>query len=73
MDYDEWRQTRRSIDFDMNPDSYTFPYRVFPTNDERIFGVTPPPDYPYRLEYDYWRIPTDLVSGSETPTLPSDL
>lgn len=70
IDYDEWRQRYREVDFDMPPDSYTKPRVVFPTNNSGQVGVSPIPDYPYRVEFDYWQVPTDLVSATEVATLP---
>jgi hypothetical protein len=45
------------------------PERIFRAPDQK-FGVHPAPDNAYELVYEYYRLPVDLVSATDVPTLP---
>ena len=34
------------------------------------WGVTPPPDQAYEIVYEYYRVPVDLASSSDVPSVP---
>lgn len=35
------------------------------------FGVVPPPDRAYQVDYEYYRVPVDLVNPTDVPTMPA--
>lgn len=47
----------------------TIPRHIFRTPDQK-FGVHPVPDKAYELVYEYYKLPVDLVSATDVPTLP---
>lgn len=47
----------------------TIPRYIFRTPDQN-FGVYPVPDKAYELVYEYYRLPVDLVSATDVPSLP---
>lgn len=68
MDYEEYLSG--SIDSEYNPQNHANrPTRVFRAPSLE-FGVVPPPDQPYTLVYEYYRLPDPLVGPEDVPTVP---
>jgi hypothetical protein len=65
-DYDRWRDTYL---FGALRTSYTRPYVVAVTPDNAI-ACGPIADAGYTLVGDYYKVPTELVAATDTPTLP---
>jgi len=70
LSYEEYLE--KYVDDEYNEDNEsirTLPEYVFRTPD-LSFGVVPPPDNPYELVYEYYRLPVDLENPEDVPTIP---
>jgi hypothetical protein len=67
IDYDEWCQTLRAND--LNATAGGVPQNVFRTQGMQ-FGVTPPPDQAYVVEFEYWTPYIALSDPADVPTVP---
>lgn len=65
--YEDYTQNFRSIDDNGNEGS---PRRIYQTYEEK-FGVSPPPDKAYEIEYIYWSFPSDLTNFNDTCIIPT--
>lgn len=68
--YDVWHRSLRGTDFDMLPAAYRIPQYVFRNNQEQ-FGVTPIPDEPFLVEFDYWSQHSELSAHGDSTTIPT--
>lgn len=67
---EEWYAYHRSIDVDSVANGgRQNPRFVFPTTGG--FGVTPMPEKPYTINYEYYRAPLDLVAYDDTSDIPT--
>jgi hypothetical protein len=59
------------VDSEYNTDSSIrgVPRYVFRTPSQE-YGVYPPPDQPYEIVYEYYRLPVDLINPTDSPSLP---
>ena len=69
ISYDEYQESRRANDENMLSTSYAKPEYIYRTQKTK-FGVTPPPDQAYTLEYVYNSFPADLNLYSDTTIIP---
>lgn len=68
VDYEEYLE--KWSDMEYRPDSYhTQPSNVFKTKNTQ-FGIIPPPDEAYDIDYEYYSIPLDLEDYDDVPTIP---
>lgn len=68
IDYEHYLS--RYVDAEHNPSDYhDIPIYVF-RRPNLSFGVYPPPNVAYTLEYDSYDIPTDLVAWDDVPYVP---
>lgn len=69
ISYDEYQDKRRETDENMNSTSYDVPEYIYRTQQTK-FGVTPPPDQAYTIEYVYNSFPSDLSAAGDTCIIP---
>ena len=70
LSYEEYLDKYVDDEYNENNESIrTLPQYVFRTPD-LSFGVVPPPDNPYDLVYEYYRLPVDLENPTDVPTIP---
>lgn len=68
LDYEQ--HLKDFIDMELTPADYaTHPRWVFRARD-LTFGIIPAPDAAYDLRYEYYKLPTELVSWDDVPTVP---
>ncbi len=68
-DFQVWQDKLKQDDIETFPDSFSKPSGVFRTqNDE--FGVTPTPNEPYTITFDYWVEHAELSANTDTTTIP---
>ena len=67
--YDDWNRRFLETDLTNDPDSYGTPSIVYPTQDKK-FGLSPVPDKSnYTIQYEYWKVHTDLSAHGDTMDL----
>lgn len=66
---EEWYRHRRTIDFDSESDGLDLPRFVFRTNSG--WGLTPSPNEAYTVNFNYFKIPTELSLHDDECTVPS--
>jgi len=66
MTYDDWNKRFLTRDLTNNESSQGKPTHVYPTQDKQ-FGLSPVPDKSdYSIQYEYWKVHTDLSAHSDT-------
>ena len=69
MTYDNWNRVYLERDLANNSSAYGTPDIVYPTQDKK-FGLTPVPDKSnYSIQYEYWKVHTDLSAHGDTMDL----
>ena len=69
LTYDDWNRKYLETDLTNDSDSYGTPSIVYPTQDKK-FGLSPVPDASnYTIQYEYWKIHTDLSAHDDTMDL----
>ena len=67
--YDNYNRMFLERDLNNNSSSYGTPDIVYPTQDKK-FGLSPVPDASnYTIEYEYWKVHTDLSAHGDTMDL----
>ena len=67
--YDQYNRMFLERDLNNNSSSYGTPDIVYPTQDKK-FGLSPVPDASnYTIEYEYWKVHTDLSAHGDTMDL----
>ena len=67
--YDDWNVRYSQTDLTNNSSSYGCPDIVYPTQDKK-FGLSPIPDQSnYTVQYEYWKVHTDLSAHGDTMDL----
>ena len=67
--YDDWNVRYSQTDLTNNSSSYGCPDIVYPTQDKK-FGLSPVPDQSnYTVQYEYWKVHTDLSAHGDTMDL----
>ena len=69
ISYDEYQDRHRADDENLSSDQYDAPERIYRTQQTK-FGVSPPPDQAYTIEYVYNSFPADLELYTDTTILP---
>lgn len=69
ISYDEYQDNHRADDENMASTDYAKPARIYRTQQTK-FGVSPPPDQAYVIEYVYNSFPADLSASSDTCIIP---
>lgn len=68
LDYEEHLQN--SLDMEVRPEDYAdYPKQVFRARD-LTFGLLPAPDQAYEVRYEYYKLPVELSSWDDIPTIP---
>ena len=69
LTYDDWNRKYLETDLTNDSDSYGTPSIVYPTQDKK-FGLSPVPDKSnYTIQYEYWKVHTDLSAHGDTMDL----
>ena len=69
LTYDDWNKKYLETDLTNDSDSYGTPSIVYPTQDKK-FGLSPVPDKSnYTIQYEYWKVHTDLSAHDDTMDL----
>ena len=64
--YDDWNRRFLETDLTNDSDSQGTPSIVYPTQDKK-FGLSPVPDASnYTIQYEYWKVHTDLSAHGDT-------
>lgn len=70
LSYEEYLENYVDAEYDTgNTSIRAIPKAVFRTPDNS-FGVFPAPNNAYELVYEYYRLPVDLISATDVPTIP---
>jgi hypothetical protein len=70
MAYEEYLENYVDAEYDTsNTGIRSIPRVIFRTPNQG-FGVYPPPDNAYELVYEYYRLPVDLISATDVPSIP---
>ena len=69
ISYESYISEKRSIDDAAGTSGYGKPTTVYKTQSTK-FGVTPPPDASYIIEYSYWKFPADLILSDDVCVIP---
>lgn len=69
VSYDEYQDKYRERDENMDAVSRDVPAYIYRTQQTK-FGVTPPPDQAYTIQYVYNSFPADLSASSDTCIIP---
>lgn len=70
MSYTQYLDQRRPNDDVTGAGGYAVTETVFQTQDGK-FGVSPPADQAYVIEYKYWAFPDDMVAGTDVCIVPT--
>lgn len=70
MSYTQYLDERRPDDETSGAGGYGATEAVFQTQDGK-FGVTPPADQAYVIEYKYWQFPDDMVADTDVCIVPT--
>lgn len=70
LSYPEYLEQRRAKDDMAGVGGHGVTEAVFQTQDSK-FGVSPPADQPYVIEYKYWLFPDDMVASTDVCLVPS--
>ena len=69
MTYDNWNRMYLERDLANDSSAYGTPDIIYPTQDKK-FGLTPVPDKSnYTIQYEYWKVHTDLSAHGDTMDL----
>ena len=69
LTYDDWNRKYLETDLTNDSDSYGTPSIIYPTQDKK-FGLSPVPDKSnYTIQYEYWKVHTDLSAHDDTMDL----
>ena len=69
ISYEDYIRHYRDRDEALDDPDFNIPRFVYRTQDNN-WGVSPPPDKPYTVEFEYFRQPTTMVMATDTTTLP---
>ena len=70
MSYPQYLNERRPNDDMSGAGGYGVTQAVYQTQDGK-FGITPPADQAYVIEYKYWAFPDDMVYGTDVCIVPT--
>jgi hypothetical protein len=69
LSYEEYLDKFIDLEYNSDETVRTLPNRIFRTPSQE-YGVVPSPDKAYELVYEYYRLPVDLISATDVPTVP---
>lgn len=69
ISYEDYIRHHRDWDEALDDQDFNIPRYVYRTQDNN-WGVSPPPDAPYTVQYEYFRQPTTMIAATDTTTLP---
>jgi hypothetical protein len=69
VDYDDYLENSVDQEYGDNTSKRKIPSSVFQAPSLE-WGVTPPPDQDYEVVYEYYRVPVDLESVTDVPSIP---
>jgi hypothetical protein len=69
VDYDDYLENSVDQEYGDNTSKCQIPFSVFQAPSLE-WGVTPPPDKDYEIVYEYYRVPVDLESVTDVPSIP---
>lgn len=67
--YEEYLEKHSDYEYNTATSIRALPSHVFRTPSGE-FGLVAPPDQAYELVYEYYRLPVDLISATDVPTIP---
>ena len=67
--YEDYLEKSVHQEYGDNTSKREVPSGVFQTTSLE-WGITPPPDQDYEIVYDYYRVPVDLESATDVPSVP---
>lgn len=68
MDYEEYLE--KYTDYEFNPSDYADAPTHVVRNRDLSYTLLPPPDQTYDVKYEYYKLPVDLTSWDDVPTVP---
>jgi hypothetical protein len=68
--WEDYTRYARDIDDNLDATGYTLPRSVYRTQDGH-WGLTPPPDLAYTVNFEYFSNPTELSAYTDTTTIPA--
>ena len=69
ISYEEYLDKYVDAEYNDQTSSYSVPRYVFRAPSQE-FGVYPAPDKEYEIVYEYYRLPVDLISSTDVPSVP---
>lgn len=69
ISYEEYLSKYVDAEYNSETSSYSVPRYVFRTPGQE-YGVYPAPDKEYEIVYEYYRLPVDLISYDDVPSIP---
>jgi hypothetical protein len=69
ISYEEYLSKYVDAEYNSETSSYSVPRYVFRTPGQE-YGVYPAPDKEYEIVYEYYRLPVDMVSYDDVPSIP---
>jgi hypothetical protein len=69
ISYESYVSEKRSLDDVAGTGGYGKPTTIYKTQSTK-FGVTPPPNASYVVEYSYWKFPADLTLSTDACIIP---
>jgi len=69
ISYEEYLENHADLEYNTSTGIRQLPSLVFKTPDQG-FGIINPPDKAYKLIYEYYRLPVDLINDTDVPSIP---
>lgn len=69
LSYEEYLENYVDAEYNTSTGIRQLPVYVFKTPDQE-FGVVNPPDKAYKIVYEYYRLPVDLLNDTDVPSIP---
>lgn len=69
ISYEEYLSKYIDAEYNDDTSSYSVPRYVFRTPSQE-YGVYPAPDKEYEIVYEYYRLPVDMISYDDVPSVP---
>jgi hypothetical protein len=67
--YEEYLESYVDLEYQTSDAHNAVPRFVFRTPSQE-YGIVPPPNNDYEIVYEYYRLPVDLASATDVPTVP---
>ena len=69
ISYEEYLEKHVDVEYNTSTGIRQLPTYVFKSPDQE-FGIVSPPDKAYKLVYEYYRLPVDLLNDTDVPSVP---